>query len=218
MPWYEWAFSGVGGAGLVALCGLLYRRLARRFYSPASPPVASQGRASAVVSGSPGGAIVVAAAEGSPIAVGSNISQSIVEHHHHHLAEGQTLPLRNSEPTPHQIRSDLGSVLPFDREHASEKYLGIDVLWRVRLEDICKSSFGGWDVFARFDPDHESESKNRLISFSVSSVPGSLRTAPKGTLYWVKGKLRTVGTATVLEDDPLIYEIERPRTMAKPSD
>jgi hypothetical protein len=156
--------------------------------------------------------------ERAPIAVGSNINQSMVEHHHHYPIAWATPELRNSEPGPNQIWGDLEDVLPFDREHAREKYVGIEVLWRVRFSSISTNSSGGWYVFTHFDPDRESEPRHQLIWFLVSSVPGSLRTAPKGTLFWVKGKLSSIGNEIGLEPDPVIHEIERPRTPGKTSD
>jgi hypothetical protein len=46
-------------------------------------------------------------------------------------------PVRTStEPTPIQISGEIEAVLPFDREHAKDKYIGLNVLWKVRFASV----------------------------------------------------------------------------------
>jgi hypothetical protein len=124
MQWYEWVFSGVGGAALLAVLGFLFRLLWRRTPETFNQTVTSRDGTSIPVSSSPGAAVFSAPVEGSVIAVGTNISQVFVESLHHHAAGTPEPVLHNTEPTPLQIYNDVRNVLPYDKQAASENTLG----------------------------------------------------------------------------------------------
>src|SRR5712692_36091 len=120
----EWLFSGLG----VAIAGLLYRFLIRNGAS----------RSAGIVFADRKGTVL-----GSPIASGSNISQTI-----NIVASGTsspaprstTSPIYEERPTPDEIFGQLLSLPIYQRPAARESYLGLGVCWRVTLQGMRELS------------------------------------------------------------------------------
>jgi hypothetical protein len=120
----EWVFSGIG----VVFLGLLIRI----FFGPRAAGHSS------IVSADRNSSVL-----GSPVASGSNISQtvSIV------LSGGGGAPPQTkipyaATPSPKEIRAQLNALPLFQRKAATQSYLGLNVRWPVTLEYL--SEIGEW--------------------------------------------------------------------------
>ena len=111
----EWLFSGIGVAVVV---WLLSQFLRQRLTSPSSTVSANQN--SSIL--------------GSPVARGSNISQTVTITQ---IGDGQatSAPVKtySSSPTPTEIEDQLSSLPLYQRKGAAKSYLGLDVSWPARL-------------------------------------------------------------------------------------
>src|SRR5580692_3701869 len=64
-------------------------------------------------------------------------------------ASVMTNELNLTEPTPQQIIKEVDSALPFDRENAKEKYIGLSVVWQTSLLSLNQHQ-DRWFVVTRF--------------------------------------------------------------------
>ena len=121
----EWLFSGVG----VAVIGpLLYTLFRLRTHTAGSSDI-SASRNSAVF--------------GSPVAHGSNISQTInigIAGTNSPSPHSVTSPAYEERPTPDEIEEQLLSLPIYQRPAARKSYLGLKVSWRVTLHDMSELS------------------------------------------------------------------------------
>jgi hypothetical protein len=202
MEWYKWAFDGVGGAAAVALCARLLRRWAKR---------TKLGHAAGVIQ-SAQVANISAPVGSSQIAMGTNISQTFEHHHHHYQPDCGAPLLRNSEPTPEQIWNDLGGVVPFDRVHAKEKYVGIPVLWKLRFSGVSEITLEKqcWLIHTYFVPDSKDEPEWNIVTFRMTEVPTLLKAAPWSSVLWVRGTISSLDSSVSLKQNPEIVKVERP--------
>jgi len=120
----EWVFSGIG----VVFLGLLVRILLR-------PRAVGQ---SGIVSADRNSSVL-----GSPVASGSNISQtvSIVLNGTRSTPPQTKIPYA-AKPTPKEIRAQLNALPLFQKKGATESYVGLNVRWPVTLEYL--SEIGEW--------------------------------------------------------------------------
>jgi len=112
-----------------------------------------------------------------------------------------------TEPTPEQILNDIQSVLPFDRDTARQKYVGLDVVWRTSLLALNKSD-DRYFVVTRFGKGNAVIS----VNFSMSMVPSELSSATQHSTLLLKGTIRSVGGFSgdiELELDPEVRVIKR---------
>jgi len=113
----EWIFSGLG----VAVLGVFVRL----FFRPPSGGPSGQifaGRSSSVL--------------GSPVASGSNISQTISIVTTTQLEEPHSDKSYSPAPTPSEIRNQLLALPVFQRKSAAHSYLGLKVRWPAKLADL----------------------------------------------------------------------------------
>jgi hypothetical protein len=114
-----WIFSGIG----VAVLGFIVRKFFLR----------SKGDSAAI---SPNRSSVI----GSPVASGSNISQTV------NVTTVHSTPTANSpvnrdyskKPTPSDIRAHLDSLPAFQRNTVRTSYHGLKVCWRVRFTSLTE--------------------------------------------------------------------------------
>jgi hypothetical protein len=147
MPWYVWAFDGVGGAVAVAIIGYFLRRKSQ----PEIPSISAN----------------LHSVSDSNVVTGNNVNQQIVQHHHHLSDRSQDL-LKSTEPSPGQIMSDLKTLPPYEKRRAEENYRGLPVLWQLALSDIA-SSGGNWTVLFRTLHDSTLIGSRRPCHIPVSS-------------------------------------------------
>ena len=202
MPWYTWVFDGIGGAIVVACIGFVVRKL---FFKP------NNNSHLVVVDSSihsPTSVAISAPVSDASLAIGNNISQQLSVHHHYGLSDPEQ-ELGASQPTPLQIVDDLVSMSPFDRLHANQKYLQLKVVWPVTLQSLS-ATYGAksWLVLTFFGKGFPIV----LVSFEVTSLSAEIRSAPKGSLLWISGSIKTVKEVGIdLEKDPIILKMERLR-------
>jgi hypothetical protein len=124
----------------------------------------------------------------------------------------------STEPTSVQILKEIGATLPFDREHAHEKYRGLKVKWKlhfasVRRENEVKFENGVdvrnqyWHIVCLFPV----ESPDAGVSFNLKTVPPELKLLKSGSILWVQGTIKQVSEfgSIFLENEPAILEIVR---------
>ena len=151
---YSWAFDGVAGAALVALCGFLYQRYSARTTSKSEFLDISAEKESSIVAESPGSLILAAPVTDSPIAVGRNITQKL-EVHHHHEGNIHFEDWTPTELTPSQILQEIRAALPFDREHVRENYKGLKVVWKTAFLSASSINPPNWHVITRFSHERD---------------------------------------------------------------
>jgi hypothetical protein len=137
-----------------------------------------------------------------------------------HSTTAAPLPERTSkEPTPEQIISEIDSALPFDREHARDKYKGLNVLWKVNFvsvrsePDWHKDSDGAGVQSQRwcFTCLFERKEPFIAVSFDLKTVPPELKLLRHGSILQVQGTIRHIYEwgGINLEVDPAKIEILR---------
>jgi|ERR1700731_3078008 len=113
----EWIFSGIG----VALLGLLYAV----FFRPRS--IGASGQVSADRQSS---------MTGSPLASGSNISQTVnIVTMSHPPTPGPDVAYSET-PSPYEIKKQLLALPVFQRKAAASSYLGLRVRWKGTLLEL----------------------------------------------------------------------------------
>jgi hypothetical protein len=203
-PWYVWAFDGVAGAAVVGIGIAVYQRYASKADRSGSSPKVSTSENSRTVNESPATADMSGPITDSQVAVGSNISQSVAVHHHY--GENETSQkLTPTEPTPFQIIKAIRSVKPFDKHREREKFVDLDVIWRVRIgnlfptelsmsgdkfESLKSSANGAWMVTCVFDRFRDSEEV--MVQFFLSEVPLELKIGDRHTSFYVQGRVEKV--------------------------
>jgi hypothetical protein len=207
-PGYVWAFDGVGGAAAVAAGVAVYQRYsARKRPKIEAPTVTAQAHSLAVVE-SPGSLILAAPVTDSPVAVGSNISQTVEVHHHHGMTDNPN-EWTPTEPTPSGIMQEIAATLPFDQEHAREKYIALSVRWATSLVKVVRRE-KNWYVITLFPPNDDD--CGIYVSFDLFSVTPELKSATIGSLLQVAGTIESVGSRVQgidLEADPKIRVVKR---------
>ena len=120
----------------------------------------------------------------------------------------------STEPTPIQISGEIEAVLPFDREHAKEKYIGLNVLWKVRFASVkCwndTSIENGAVVNAQrcYFICFFEETPYYMVTFSLKTVPPEFKILREGSMIWVQGTIKSVESRSInLEVDPAQIEI-----------
>jgi hypothetical protein len=188
MPWYEWAFSGIG-ATLLGGVGFLVRRALSK----------SQAATLSV-------SAVLHSVSDSNVAVGNNVSQQIV--HHHHVPNQSLESLKASEPSPAQIMAALFALPPFGRHQAAESYQGLPVLWPLTLLTIVPYR-STWAVM--FKGSTEPHPFSTIVHAHFPELPPEIRISPADTLVWIRGRIREVDplSSISLEADPEIVEVRR---------
>jgi hypothetical protein len=204
--WYSWAFDGVAGAALVALCGFLYQRHSSR---PGNVSPLTSGKDSPVASGAPVSASVAGPISESQVALGSNISQSLLIHNHYEAKESQR-PLTTTAPSPAQIRDAIGQTRPFDRDRVCDNYTGLAVVWKIYFEAISRNS-DLYQIFGRPGPN-----ESPLVWFELTSIPPELKVADENAVLWVSGRIRRASADIRLERDPAILRIEHDQDSERP--
>lgn len=186
MPWYVWAFDGVGGAVLVAMIGWGVRRV---FSTPAPPSVSAD----------------LHSVSDSNVAIGNTVNQQIVQHHH---VSERPLVLEATEPSPCQIMAALNALSPYERHRAPESYQGLSVLWPLTLVDIHPHG-GTWNVMFRGRGEGYHPA---IVEADISDLPPELKIAPADSLVWVRGRVATISLSLriTLEANPEIVEVQRP--------
>lgn len=207
--WYVWVFSGVGGTALVSASIAVYQRYSARPSGKIKSTTVSAGSSSPAVIESPGSLIVAAPVTDSPVAVGSNITQS-VEVHHHHNESRDSEEWKSTEPTPTQILREVSLALPFDKDHARQKYENLHVVWETSICSVKAQSTSKdctWYMISRFPAETDSL---LFVSFALSSVSAELRSATRGSVLLVKGVIKSVGAVDIeLRPDPEIRIVKR---------
>jgi hypothetical protein len=124
---------------------------------------------------------------------------------------------QSTQPTPTQINEQIKAVLPFDREHAAEKYKGLSVIWKVTFcfieSDIEVTTENDapvpkkfWRLFCQFGD----ESSNKVgIHLRFTSLPPEIKLLKEGSIIWVQGTIRSIGfmSSVSLERDPVVLEV-----------
>jgi hypothetical protein len=120
----------------------------------------------------------------------------------------------STEPTPIQISEEIEAVLPFDREHAKDKYIGLNVLWKVvfaavkclddkSIEDGAVVDAQRWYFMCYFG-----ETPYYMVTFNLKTVPPEFKVLRKGSMMWVQGRIRSVESMSInLEVEPAQLEI-----------
>jgi hypothetical protein len=121
-------------------------------------------------------------------------------------ASVMTNELNLTEPTPQQIIKEVDSALPFDRENAKEKYIGLSVVWQTSLLSLNQHQ-DRWFVVTRFGKGDTIIT----VCFSMSSVPRELSSATQYSTLLLKGRVRfgRFTSGVELEDDPEVHVIKR---------
>jgi hypothetical protein len=206
-PWYVWAFDGVGGAAVVAAGVAVYQRYSARKRANNKSPAVTTTHSLAVVE-SPGSLILTAPVTDSPVAMGNNIRQ-LLEVHHHYAEITNTDGWTPTEPTPTEIFEEIEAVLPFDREHAREKYEGLKVSWETSVVNVGKSPDPDmeWFVLTSFPAGCRSF---QYVYFLLSSVTPEFRAVTQGSVVRVHGIIRSVdGSSIFLMSDPRVQVVKR---------
>lgn len=113
--------------------------------------------------------------------------------------------LNLTEPTPEQILKEIDSALPFDRDTAKQKYVGLNVVWKTSLLSLNKID-ERWHVVTRFGK----SDAIITVCFSMSSVPSELSSATQYSTLLLKGIVRFGRfTGVELEDNPEVRVIKR---------
>jgi hypothetical protein len=207
-PWYEWVFSGAGVIALGAVVRFVYKRLSGKAGGKGRPITLSTGKNSPVVVDSPGGLVVSAPVTDSPVAVGTNITQSL-EIHHHHSENRDSQEWTPTEPTPIQILREIDATLPFDREHAKQKYKDLKVVWQTSLSTV-RADGHGLAVGTFFRKEGE---PSVIVDFRLSSVMAELTSATEGSVLLVRGTIKSIlgwAWGIDLKPDPKIRIVKRP--------
>jgi hypothetical protein len=124
----------------------------------------------------------------------------------------------STEPTPVQILKEIDAALPFDREHARERYRGLNVAWRLSILSVSsKNEFNivngvvdrnqHWSFICLFP----AGTPDAGVSFNLKTVPPELKLLKAGSILWVQGIINRVSEfgSISLEDEPRILEIVR---------
>jgi hypothetical protein len=157
----------------------------------------------------------------SQVAAGSNISQSVAVHHHY-AEKGIPPELTPTGPTPLQIIQAIRSVKPYDKQREREKFINLEVTWRVKLDNmhqtnvliaadgeqsITRSGNGAWMVTCVFKSPPVSE--RQLVQFFLSEVPLELKIAERDASFLVQGRIEElVPEAIHLRANPNILKFE----------
>lgn len=126
----------------------------------------------------------------------------------------------STEPTPPQMFTEIKKALPFDREHATEKYINLDVIWKLRFVSVRSEAHttfqnGQWieSQYWSFYCTHDSKGDPSFagVSFSFTVVPTELKLLREGDILWVQGRVKWIRDFGVvsLESDPTILEVIR---------
>jgi len=206
--WYQWVFEGVGSIAVVSACGFLLRRFFKKKMSDERDSrTVSSGDRSRYMTDSPVGATISGQITDSQVAFGSNIIQS-VEVHHHFGKGGPSQEWAPNEPTPIQILREIDAALPFDREHAKQKYKDLEVVWETSILRV-RAQTRGCDVGTIF---RQEGSPSVLVDFRLSSVPAELKSATEGSVLLVSGTIESVhgwAFGIDLRPDPKIRIVKR---------
>ncbi len=136
----------------------------------------------------------------------------------------------STEPTPIQIGREVKLHLPVDRDHAREKYKGLNVAWegtfrslnsegRTCFEDGLATEKQSWRIYCQFGNDGLDWDTG--IFFHLTLLPPELKVLREGSTVWIIGKIKYVseiggfGNVT-LEDDPTVSVI-RPEGGPRPA-
>jgi hypothetical protein len=150
-----WLFSG---AGITVLACIVW--LVRRFLI--AQPKATLDKHGVIAS------VHASASPNSPVAVGANISQTIIVSGHNEAASKSTVAYLH-EPSPINIIDAIQEARPFDKDRIVENYIGLAVRWSITLESVEKSwtdKPGFWHVSGR-------SGKNGQISLVIFEVDES---------------------------------------------
>jgi hypothetical protein len=220
-PWYSWAFDGVAGAAVVGIGIAVYQRYASKVVRGGNSSRASAGANFRSSYESPADADISGPITDSQVAVGSNISQSVAVHHHYAEKE---IPqkLTPTEPTPLQIMRAIKSVKPYDKHREREKFIDLEVTWRVKLsnmhptaihvaangkESMTNSGDGAWLVTCVFRSSPVSDAL--FVQFLLSDVPLELKIAERDASFLVQGRIEKVSVEDIyLRANPKILGFE----------
>jgi len=185
-----WLFSGAGIAALTLLLWFV-RRLRTAGLRPRSENYTEGAR------------VENASLSGSPIASGSNISQT-VQNIFSPISPTIAAPIGETHPTPDEIREHIKSLPPYGQLEAAENYAGLPVHWRMRLYGVDKEF-------------NETCSVNMKVSLTdflaiycdVRTIDcPRLRVAKRGTPVEVSGVIERVqaeGLVITLRDARLVF-------------
>src|ERR1700722_6142110 len=194
--WVPWVFSGVG----VALLGVLGRFLGRWFRREGQSAGLSASRSNVT---------------GSPVASGSNITQTV----NFMTVTAPTASLAPAEgdysetPTPADIETHLDSLPAFQRDRVKDSYVGLKVSWPAQLRSLFEKAptyrrLTGSDVthtlFARYK---QARGPSILADIDIERFP-RLKIAHDGTPLRISGTISAVsvsGTVT-LRDAEIKFE------------
>jgi hypothetical protein len=169
----EWVFSGVGVAVIGSLIALFFRRPSGNL---------------AAISADRSGSVV-----GSPVASGSNISQTV-----NIVSAPATAPpstVYSGTPTPDEIAAHLKSLPVFQRNAVKDSYIGLKICWPVELKNLHEIS----DVVRKaYKTDHthtlvtESRGQEIEANINISRFP-RLKISHRGTPMRLSGEISGVG-------------------------
>lgn len=204
-PWYEWVFSGAGLFAVGAVGKAVYGRHVKKQDEKSRSLTPSTENHSLAVIESPGSLILAAPITDSPVAVGNNINQTI-EVHHHHAGEVQKEEWTLTKPTQVEILREIKAALPFDQEHASQKYVRLNVVWKVSFSAISQHGAFFYVITTPFE-----EGKYiPTVNFVLSEVTPEIRSARQGSVFLVRGTIEQVDAITIrLERDPVLKLVKR---------
>ncbi len=185
-----WLFSGAGVA-LVSFLLWLVRRLRTTAPSPRSESAASVASIE--------NALVIA----SPIASGSNISQTV-----QNIFPSSSPPpdtrIGETHPTPEEIREHIANLPPYGQAEAAEHYVGLPVRWRVRLSTVERDSGEMCTVTLNISP---ARFLSVVCKVRTSDYP-RLRVAKQDTPIEVSGlieRIQSAGLIIKLRDVKMIF-------------
>jgi len=188
-----WLFSGAGLTALACVVSLVRRFwLAKKETAPGHAPVMAKVEKNTMTN--------------SPVAIGSNISQTInVANHLKEDVNASPKYMRN--PTHQEIIKRIDDALPFDKTHTEQNHIGLHVRWAVELRGVesSKSSEPGvWAVSAK-SVDTIGPS---LVLFDVpGSIYPRLKIHPSNRPLEVEGIISTimVGGLTIRLRDAKVF-------------
>ena len=132
---------------------------------------------------------------------------------------------QSTEPTPIQIGREVKAHLPIDRDHARQKYIGLNVTWKGTFrsldaenqhcfENSLVTGKQSWRIFCQFGSN--GSDRDAGIFFNLTLLPPEIKVLREGSTVWIKGKIKYASeiggfSSITLEDDPAVCVI-KPRT------